>query len=133
MSEVLTLPRLTLCPVPRSDAVFVLDHWADPAVRRGLVDETTARTDPPVDEGNDDFATAGYGLWLIRKAHTHEPIGTAGLRRLDDRGLDLFYSITPEHRGHGYATEAARGVVEFAVASLGWIPAGPRLDPGWMK
>ena len=114
MSEILT-QRLSLCPVARGDAVFVLDHWGDPVVRHGLLDGDTTQ------DNADSFASDGYGLWLILKAHTREAVGTAGLRRIDGRGLELFYSITPEYRGNGYATEAARGVVEFAVARLGWM------------
>ena len=119
MSEILT-QRLTLCPVSRGDARFVLDHWRDPVVLYDLLDGDNGAA---TGDNADNFATAGYGLWLIRKAHTREAVGTAGLRRLDGRGLELFYSITPEYRGNGYATEAARGVVEFAVARLGWISA----------
>ena len=103
MSEVLALQRLTLCPVSRGDAVFLLDHCSDPDVRHFLLG-----------------GSAVVGLWVIRKAHTNEAIGAAGLRRLDGRGLELFYSIAPEYRGNGYATEAACGVVEFALARLGW-------------
>ena len=123
MSEILT-QRLTLCPVSRGDAVFVLDHWGDPVVRDGLFDgDNGAGHGPDTEDNADNFASAGHGLWLIREAGTREAVGTAGLRRLDGRGLELFYSITPEYRGNGYATEAARGVVEFAVARLGWISA----------
>jgi Acetyltransferase (GNAT) domain len=117
LSEVIALQRLTLCPVSRGDAVFLLDRCSDPDVRHFLFGSSTV-----------------VGLWLIRKAHTNEAIGAAGLRRLDGRrldgrGLELFYSIKPEHRGNGYATEVACGVVEFALARLGWMRPGRALAP----
>jgi RimJ/RimL family protein N-acetyltransferase len=111
-----------LCPVSRGDAGFLLEHWSDPEVRHFLVHESPIVADQiseVIDDSAHKFATAGYGLWLIRESHSDEAIGTAGLRCLDGDGLELFYSITPRHWGHGYATEAACGVLDFALGRLG--------------
>jgi [ribosomal protein S5]-alanine N-acetyltransferase len=122
LPESLTLQRLTLWPVSRGDAGFLLEHWSDPDVRHYLFDEEPVAADQVsqvIDDSTHNFATAGYGLWLVRDAHSHEAIGTAGLRRLDDQGLELVYSITPRFWGHGYAAEAACGVLDFAICRLG--------------
>lgn len=45
-------------------------------------------------------------------------LGTAGAGRHDDLGEpELFYYLLPEHRGRGYATEAAKAITAWAVES----------------
>lgn len=122
MTNVIALQRLTLCPVAPGDAAFLLDHCNDPHVRRFLFDGSTVAADQisqTIAESMHNFATAGYGLWLIRKTHDRRAVGTVGLRPLDDLGLEVVYSITPRYWGNGYATEAARGIVDFALNQLG--------------
>jgi RimJ/RimL family protein N-acetyltransferase len=46
-------------------------------------------------------------------------VGTAGLRPLEDLGLEIFYSLVPGSWGQGYATEAARAVLDHALGPLG--------------
>ena len=47
-------------------------------------------------------------------------IGFAGLRPLPDApDLELYYGLDPRHWGHGYATEAARGVLDYGFDVLG--------------
>ena len=58
-----------------------------------------------------------YGIWLIQDGTGL--VGTTGLRPLKDLGLEIFYSLAPGSWGKGYATEAARAVVEHALVDLG--------------
>ena len=48
-------------------------------------------------------------------------IGNCGIRRKPDNEweADIGYELSPQHWGQGYATEAARAVVEFGFADLG--------------
>jgi ribosomal-protein-alanine N-acetyltransferase len=50
------------------------------------------------------------------------PLGSGGdpsaLRTLDRPEVGLFYHLHAEHRGRGYATEAARALVDFAFGPL---------------
>src|SRR5262245_5669168 len=104
LTNVIALQQLTLRPVARGDAAFLLDHWNYPDVRRFLFDGNTVVADQisqTIAESMQDFATAGYGLWLIRKMHDSGAVGTVGLRPLDDLGLEVFYSITPRYWGNG--------------------------------
>ena len=67
-------------------------------------------------------------------------MGTAGLRLLEDLGLEIFYSLAPDSWGRGFATEAAR-TVEHALGPLGLpqvlaegtraIPPRPWSSSGW--
>ena len=57
-------------------------------------------------------------------------VGTAGLRPLGGSGLEIFYSLAPGAWGHGYATEAARAVVEYGLGPLGLPEVLAEVDEG---
>lgn len=43
-------------------------------------------------------------------------LGTVGAGKHDDlHEPEIFYQLLPEHQGHGYATEAAKAVTEWAL------------------
>jgi ribosomal-protein-alanine N-acetyltransferase len=60
----------------------------------------------------------GFESWMIVKNDTLEIIGDAGFKGLDmtNSSLDLGYGIIVEERGQGYATEAARALVRWALS-----------------
>jgi [ribosomal protein S5]-alanine N-acetyltransferase len=133
MTDVLELKRLTLQPVSRSDADFLIAHWSDPKIRHFLFDATPAVPDEIVTAISDSvrgFAIVGYGLWLIRPTGASRPIGAVGLRRLDDLGVEVIYSLTPGSRGNGYATEAAGAVIDYALGKLGLTEVFAEVDVG---
>jgi [ribosomal protein S5]-alanine N-acetyltransferase len=99
-------------PVPWTSAT-VLPTVARPAVL------SRAEITGVIEDSARDFAAAGYGLWLIRERDETSLVGAAGLRPLDDLGLEVFYSLAPGAWGRGFATEAARAVVEYALGPLG--------------
>jgi [ribosomal protein S5]-alanine N-acetyltransferase len=72
-----------------------------------------------IEDSERDFDQAGYGLWLVGEKGGTDLVGTAGLRLLDDIGLEIFYSLEPRYWGKGYATEAARAVLDYALGPLG--------------
>ena len=133
MTFVLDLQRLTLRPVSDGDKDFLIAHWSDPRVRRFLFDATPAVAEQivgAITESVRGFATVGYGLWLIRPARDSVPVGAVGLRPLDDLGLEVFYSLTPASWGNGYATEAACGVIDYALGPLGVTEVFAEVDVG---
>jgi len=58
-----------------------------------------------------------------------EPIGACGLAQLDGPAPDLGYWIGAPYWGNGYATEAARAVIDHAFTALGHeaVQAGARV------
>lgn len=61
----------------------------------------------------------GYGMWAVELRDTGEFIGRVGLHRPEGwPDLELGWMLRPEHRRHGYATEAARAVLDFAFGQL---------------
>jgi [ribosomal protein S5]-alanine N-acetyltransferase len=133
VDHVLATERLVLRPVTARDYDALLAHWAAPGVRRFLFDGATlsaAEINQAIQDSERDFAAAGYGLWLIQEKDRPDLVGTAGLRPLDDLGLEIFYSLAPRSWGQGYATEAARAVVEHALGPLGLPEVLAEVDQG---
>ena len=133
MDHLLSTERLVLRPVTTDDHAAVLAHWTQPDVRRFLFDGAAlsgVEVAETIDESIGDFAARGFGVWLIELGSTADLIGTAGLRPLGGSGLEIFYSLAPGAWGHGYATEAARAVVEYGLGPLGLPEVLAEVDEG---
>jgi 8-oxo-dGTP pyrophosphatase MutT (NUDIX family) len=71
----------------------------------------------------------GFGVWLLFRGE--EVVGDAGFLGPPEGGrVELGYSVLPDHRGKGYATEAARALVAWALGQPGVerVVADPELD-----
>jgi RimJ/RimL family protein N-acetyltransferase len=143
VDNVLRTERLVLRPVTADDHAVLLAHWAAPDVRRFLFDGailSAAEITEAIENSTRDFGRAGYGLWLIhQKGSTDlvgtdlvgtDLVGTAGLRPLEDLGLEIFYSLAPGSWGRGYATEAARAVLDHALGPAGLPEVLAEVDQG---
>ena len=133
MDYVLSTERLVLRPVTADDHAALLAHWTQPDVRRFLIDGaalSATEVAETIEESVRDFAAHGYGIWLIELGSVPGLAGTAGLRPLEDSGLEIFYSLAPGAWGRGYATEAARAVVEYGLGPLGLPEVLAEVDEG---
>lgn len=52
------------------------------------------------------------------------------MQPLEDVGLEVIYSLAAAAQGRGYATEAARAVVQYALGPLGLPPVPAEIDEG---
>jgi RimJ/RimL family protein N-acetyltransferase len=133
VDNVLCTERLVLHPVTADDHAVLLAHWAAPDVRRFLFDGamlSAAEVSAAIEDSMRDFGRAGYGLWLIREKDRTGLVGTTGLRPLEDIGLEIFYSLAAGSWGKGYATEAARAVLDHALGPLGLPEVLAEVDEG---
>jgi [ribosomal protein S5]-alanine N-acetyltransferase len=133
VDHVLRTERLVLRPVTAEDHAVLRAHWAAPDVRRFLFDGATlsaAEITEAIEDSARNFGRAGYGLWLVHETGRTDLAGTAGLRPLEDLGLEIFYSLAPGSWGRGYATEAARSVLDYALGSLGLPEVLAEVDEG---
>jgi len=133
VDNVLCTERLVLHPVTADDHAVLLAHWGAPDVRRFLFDGamlSAAEVSEAIEDSTRDFGRAGYGLWLIHEKDPAGLVGTTGLRPLEDIGLEIFYSLAPGSWGKGYATEAARTVLDHALGPLGLPEVLAEVDEG---
>jgi RimJ/RimL family protein N-acetyltransferase len=133
VSHVLITDRLVLRPVTAADHAGLLAHWTAPEVRRFLFDGgivSSAEVTAMIEDSARNFAAAGYGLWLVRGRTGADLAGAVGLRPLEDLGVEILYSLVPSVWGKGYATEAARAVVEHALGPLGLPGVLAEVDEG---
>lgn len=66
------------------------------------------------------WALRGYGMWAVDIKATGELAGRVGF--IDPEGwpgFELGWLLARAHRGHGYATEAARFALDYASTTLG--------------
>jgi len=64
----------------------------------------------------------GYSWWVIKEKASGEIVGAACLQHLanvDGAPLEIGWRLVPEHHGKGYATEAAKAIIAFAVERTG--------------
>jgi ribosomal-protein-alanine N-acetyltransferase len=57
-----------------------------------------------------------FGVWLIVERSSNTVVGDIGFHRPPDADgtVEIGYSIVPTRRNRGYATEAARALIEWA-------------------
>jgi ribosomal-protein-alanine N-acetyltransferase len=72
-----------------------------------------------------DYELHGFGRFAVVLKETGAIIGYCGLQwLLLDHGVykspevEIFYALAPEYWGHGYITEAAQAVIEFAFTEI---------------
>ncbi len=115
--------RLRLRPCRAGDAEHVHALWTDADVRRFLFDDQLISPEEArahVEASLASFVRDGYGLWLVFEREGGGNLaGFAGLLRSEEGAPNLIYGVRPECWGRGYATEAARGVLSYALGSLG--------------
>ena len=131
--RVIPTARLTLRDLAAGDAPFVLRlvndagwlrHIGDRGVR-SLADARAYIAGGPVASVREN----GFGLSLVAAARV--PVGLCGLLHRDGfPDPDLGSALRPEHRGAGYAAEAAAAVLADARARLGLTRVAALVSPG---
>jgi RimJ/RimL family protein N-acetyltransferase len=106
-----------------SDADACLHNPADMITTRAEAEDLYRRWD-------EHWQYHGFGYWVI---HANQSgIGFCGMKvmTLNDRSvMNLFYRLSPSAWGHGFATEAATAVVEWADAHRPDVPVVARVRP----
>lgn len=133
--EELLSERLSLRRPVAADIDAILDIHRDPrAYLHNPSDALEKRGDAErlFERWDHHWQRFGFGYWVVRPHGSAEPVGFCGLKTAELRGrpvLNLLYRLRPAAWGKGYASEAARLVVEWARASLSGQPLIARVRP----
>jgi len=131
--EVLRTERLRLRVADAGDAAFYLTLVNDPDFivhigDRGL--RTLEAAAKAIEDGPVAMQRArGHSLYVVELQEKGTPIGLSGLIKRDTlEHVDIGYAFLPQHRGRGYAFEAAQAVVAHA-RSLGIVRLAAIVNP----
>lgn len=65
------------------------------------------------------WTTHNFGVWAIINLSNDEIIGHCGFRHIDDtEDIEIIYLLDPEYWGHGFATEAGKAAIQYALRIL---------------
>lgn len=127
----LVTDRLRLRPLAPDDGDAVERLFADPVVRRFLLDDQVmprAWTDEVVADSAADFASRRCGLWRA-DANEGGLVGVVGYRDFfDPPVLEILWLLDPGCHGRGYATEAARAALRHGFEVGGLDPIRCSID-----
>jgi RimJ/RimL family protein N-acetyltransferase len=73
----------------------------------------------------------GYGVWLVVERETRTVVGSAGFRGLPkgEGEVEIGYGVHADSRHRGYATEAVRALIGWALAQSGVTRITAHCDP----
>jgi RimJ/RimL family protein N-acetyltransferase len=79
----------------------------------------------------EDPALLGYGIWLLVDQESGTVVGSAGFlgRPTADATIEIGYGVHHAHRNRGYATEAVRALVGWALGRPGITRVIARCEP----
>ena len=123
----LTTPRLHLRRWRPGDLPAFAALNADPRVMEFFPKPLSrAESDAMVARIKDLFDRRGFGLWAVEVPGVAEFIGFVGLWTPNFEAhftpcVEVGWRLAREHWGRGYATEAARGALDFGFGPLGLL------------
>lgn len=120
--------RLLLKPTAPDDLSELHRLWNDRELRRYLFDGRATSLEEAralLEASEVSFAERGMGLWRVDRLEDGRMAGFAGFLHAEAGPPDLVYGLWPSLWGNGYATEAARAVIEraFQVPTVEFIVA----------
>jgi [ribosomal protein S5]-alanine N-acetyltransferase len=128
---VIRTERLLIRKPQIEDAPGLLEAFADPEAMRYIGDGSTtdlAGAEEAVDRWLERWDAWGLGMFVVERAEDARVLGRAGFLRWDPETweiggseTELGWGLAREHWGHGYATEAALALRDWALGERGLI------------
>jgi ribosomal-protein-alanine N-acetyltransferase len=126
--------RCTLRPIGSADLDRLHEIWTSPGVRRFLWDDEIiplSQARLALEQSERLFRDRAHGLWGIWLPDQPALIGFAGLWPFrDPPDIELVYGLAESHWGRGYATEAARAILEYCFDVLDMPAVRASTDAG---
>jgi RimJ/RimL family protein N-acetyltransferase len=125
--------RLSLRPWHHEELDRYHSLRGDPEVVRFLYETVLTRAESATKLAGLQTEITEAGTWInlaVEVTSSGEVAGDVGLcwRNDDHRQAEIGYAFHPDHRGRGYATEAATAMVELAFTDLGAHRVAGHLD-----
>jgi len=124
VNYIIETERLQLRPFVLNDATFVIqllnsDGWLKYIGDRNV--HNTTQAEQYLQNGLMlSYEVNGYGLWLVQKKDSKLPLGMCGILKRETLHLpDIGFAFLPEFTGLGYALEAAKASLHYAMETLG--------------
>jgi RimJ/RimL family protein N-acetyltransferase len=128
-SGVIETERLLLRKPRTDDAPGLLEAFADPEAMRFIGDGSTtdlAGAEQAVARWLERWNAWGIGMFVIERSEDESVLGRAGFLRWDRETweiggseTEIGWGLAREHWGHGYATEAAVALRDWAFGERG--------------
>lgn len=133
--DVITTERLSLRELRPDDASFILALVNDADWLRYIGDRGVHTLDDAlayiVHGPVASYARNGFGLYGVELRGSGETIGMCGLIKRDTLDhVDIGFAFLPQHRGRGYAGEAAAATLAFGHDTLGLDRIVAIVSPG---
>ena len=114
--ETIETGRLYLRGFQKEDAVFAISIWNDPEMGEYLPDEAMDEVDEAYLKEIEELSEDEVCCYMIAELKdTHERVGTCSFIPSEDgRIYDIAYCVHKKYWRNGYATEMARGMVDYA-------------------
>ena len=114
--QTIETPRLYLRSFEKEDARFAISIWNDPEMGEYLPDEAMEEIDENYVKAIEELAEVEDCYYLISELKdTHMRTGTCSFMVSDDRKIyDIAYCVHRNHWRNGYATEMAKGMIDYA-------------------
>jgi ribosomal-protein-alanine N-acetyltransferase len=118
---ILQTERLDLRALPAAAAAALPD---DRAVAAAAMEASLSASWPQPDlldvlpmQASADPEHEPYGIWVVIERASNSVVGDIGfMGRPTDGAVEMGFSVVPERRRRGYASEAARALVDWALA-----------------
>jgi RimJ/RimL family protein N-acetyltransferase len=106
------------------DAAFVLELTNEPAFIANIGNKGLETLEDAVQFLAEGSWTCqpkpGYGQFLVELKGSGDPVGVCGLLYRDSLDVtDVGFAMLSQHRGRGYASEAAEAVMQYGYSDLG--------------
>jgi ribosomal-protein-alanine N-acetyltransferase len=122
--ETIKTPRLLLRPWKNDDLPAFAAMNADPRVMEFLPKVlTTAESDAFAARIREHFETRGFGFWPVEVVGVADFVGFVGLSIPAYQAhftpcVEIGWRLAHDHWGKGYATEAAKAVLDYGFTDL---------------
>ena len=115
--QTIETPRLYLRSFKKEDARFAIGIWNDPEMGEYLPDEAMEEIDESYVREIEALSQDEDCCYLISELKdTHVRIGTCSFMVSDNgRTYDIAYCVHRDYQRNGYATEAAKGMIDYSV------------------